>query len=333
MSALYISENGVVLGIDGNRLSIKYKDGLLRTVPIETIEEITLLGKNQLTTQCMEVCMSKGIPVSFFNKGGRYFGRLMSTGHVKAKLQRVQAELYDTEFALGLSKRIISAKINNQVVVLKRYSKKDAVDIDDIVFNMQVSKRKVIECDTIEEIIGYEGNAAKNYFAGLSKCIDADFAFNGRSRRPPKDEFNSLISLGYSILMNEIYSEIENHGLNPYFGFLHRDSEKHPTLCSDLLEEWRAVLIDSLALSMINGHELSKNDFEINVVEPGCFLTKECLKKYISKLDEKLKVKMQYLRQVDYPVNFRSAIGLQISELSKAIEAGDYTIYKPVTIR
>ncbi len=121
MSILYVAENDAKIGIDENRLSVRYSDGMLRTLPIETIEGITLLGKAQLTTQCMEMCMSKGIPVSFFSKGRKYFGRLMSTGHVKLTLQRKQAALYDTSFAVQLSKRIINAKIGNQIVVLKRY--------------------------------------------------------------------------------------------------------------------------------------------------------------------------------------------------------------------
>ncbi len=333
MSVLYIVENGALLGVESNRLTVKYKDGLFRTVPIETIDGITLIGKNQLTTQCMERCMEMGIPVSFFSKGGKYFGRLMSTGHIKASLQRKQARLYDTEFAVELARRLIKAKISNQITVLRRYAKSKQIDVDTQIFNMQNSKRKLEECSTVSEIIGYEGTAARSYFEGLSDCIEEDFIFNGRSRRPPKDEFNSLISLGYSILMNDLYCEIESHGLNPYFGFLHRDSENHPTLASDLMEEWRAVLVDSLAMSMINGHELRKDDFTIEEGGQGCFLTRECVRKYISKLDDKMKTKTKYIEEVNYPVNFRGAISLQVGSLVKAIESGDFTVYNPIQIR
>ena len=76
------------------------------------------------------------------------------------------------------------------------------------------------------------GTAARYYFQGLGKLVDDPFKFHGRSRRPPKDEFNSMLSLGYSILMNEIYGKIQSKGLNPYFGFIHRDKEKHPTLAA-----------------------------------------------------------------------------------------------------
>ena len=122
---------------------------------------------------------------------------------------------------------------------------------------MQLSLDKIDTCTTVNEIIGYEGNAARIYFQCLGKLVDDDFKFEKRSRRPPLDEFNSMLNLGYSILMNEIYSRVENKGLNAYFGFVHQDREKHPTLVSDIIEEWRAVIIDSMVMSLVNGHEIA----------------------------------------------------------------------------
>ena len=333
MSLVYIADNGATIGVEGNKIKIKYKDGMLRTLPIETVDGITLLGKAQLTTQSMEAFLNKGIPVSFFSKGGKYFGRLLSTGHIKAALQRKQAALYETDFALELSKKLISAKVNNQLVVLRRYARSKGVDISSQEFYMKNSKKKIASISAVNELMGYEGNAAKAYFDGLSQCIDEDFAFKGRSKRPPRDEFNSMISLGYSILMNELYSEIENKGLNPYFGFMHKDAEKHPTLASDMIEEWRAVLIDSLAMSMINGHEVTKEDFVLDTDELGCFLTKQCLAKYLKKLEDKLETRTKYLSYVEYIVNFRTAISMQIDMLSKAIEYENPNLYTPIEIR
>ena len=91
--------------------------------------------------------------------------------------------------------------------------------------------------------------------------------------------------------------------------------------------------MDSLAMSLINGHEVCKDDFTIDPETEGCFLTKDCLKKYISKLDEKMKVKTKYLTYLEYPVNFRGAISQQMTSLVKAIEAEDYTLYNPIKIR
>lgn len=333
MSYLYVNENGAVIGIEGSRCYVNYKNGLKQTIPIETLDGITILGQVQMTTQCTKECMSRGITVSYFSKGGHYFGRLVSTGHVNAARQRKQSILYDTDFSLQLAKRILSAKVRNQLVVMKRYGKSRYIDLKDEERLLLVCEKKIHQSKSINEILGHEGQAAKHYFQGLSKCIIPEFCFSGRSKRPPKDEFNSMISLGYSILMNEIYDKIEVKGMNPYFGFIHRDAENHPTLASDLMEEWRAIIVDATVMSMINGHEISKEQFLFDLDEPGCYLTKEALRLFLNKLERKLQTDIKYLKYVDYSVSFRRAIFLQCERLVKAIEEGDAEIYEPIVIR
>ena len=193
MSYLYVNEDGVVVSIEGNRCIAKYKDGMIKYMPIEALEGIVIMGRSQLTTYCMEQCLERGINVSFFSKGGRYFGRLHSTGHVKTDRQRRQCELYDSQFAIDLSKRIISAKLKNQEVVLRRYERSKNINLKDIHNMMSICRNKIETCNSIYEIMGYEGQGAKYYFDGLSKCVKEDFVFQGRSRRPPLDEFNSMI--------------------------------------------------------------------------------------------------------------------------------------------
>lgn len=333
MGLLYVNENGALIGIEGNKCTVKYKDGMKKLIPIESLEGITIMGQSQMTSKCAEECMERGISVAFFSKGGRYFGRLMSTGHINVERQRKQSALYDTDFAVELAQKILTAKIKNQSVVLRRYEKSKGFTLEEEQKMLTICRNKITGCDKIAEMIGYEGQAAKYYFKGLSNCIEETFTFQGRSKRPPKDEFNSMISLGYSILMNEVYCKIEMKGLNPYFGFIHRDAEKHPTLASDMMEEWRAVIVDATAMSMINGHEISKEDFTFDMEQPGCYLTKDGLKLYLNKLEKKFKTEVRYLKYVDYAVSFRRAILLQMDSLAKAIEEGDASLYEPIIIR
>lgn len=333
MSLLYVNEDGAVVGITANRCTVKDKDGLVRSIPIESLEGVTLLGKVQVTTACAEEFLKRGISVSYFSKGGSYFGRLQSTGHVNTARQRMQCELYDTEFALELGRKILSAKVKNQIVVLRRYQRSTSADVEQEQNMMAICRNKMERAATIAELIGYEGQSAKYYFAGLAKCVEPEFAFKGRNRRPPRDEFNSMLSLGYSILMNEVYCKIEMKGLNPYFGFIHRDAEKHPTLASDLMEEWRAVIVDATVMSMFNGHEIHKDDFVLDYENPGCYMTKNGLKLYLNKLEKKFQTEVRYLSYVDYPVSFRRAIFLQMEQLVKAIENRDVSLYQPIIIR
>lgn len=218
-------------------------------------------------------------------------------------------------------------------MILRRYARNGIEKIDREIIEMQNMNKKVLTSDSIEQMMGYEGAAAKIYFKVLGRLIDSQFQFSGRSRRPPLDPFNSMISLGYSIIMNELYGKIEGKGLNPYFGVMHKDHEKHPTLASDLMEEWRAVLIDSTAMSMINGHELSKDDFYTEINQPGVFLGRDAFRKYIQKLEVKFRTQNKYLPYVDYSVSFRRALDLQINQFVKAVETENAEVYAPIVIR
>ena len=235
-------------------------------------------------------------------------------------------------FTLGFSKKIVNAKIQNQLVILKRYNRTAGVVIDNEMIGMKNAAQKLKICKSIEEVIGFEGIAARNYFQGLSKIIDPEFAFEGRNRKPPQDPFNAMISLGYTILMNEIYGELESRGLTPYGGFMHQDRERHPTLASDLLEEWRAVIVDATVMSMIQGHEISVEDFE-KVESGGIILKKEARQRFLGCLETKMHGEMNYLSYVSEKTSFRKAIWLQIGELVKAIEKGDYDLYEPIRVR
>ncbi len=327
MSILYLEDQGAVVGVDANRCKVTHTDGMVRYLPLETLDGIMILGHIQLTTQCMETCLQRGITISYLSRGGKYFGRLVSTEHINVERQRKQCALYENAFSVDLAREVLAAKLKNQEVVLERYAKSKNIYLDDQIRMLRICRKKVLEGSRIAEMIGFEGQGAKAYFDGLSKVIDPAFAFHGRSRRPPMNPFNSMISLGYSILMNEIYSKIEAKGLNPYFGFIHRDNEKHPTLASDMMEEWRAVIVDSTAMSLINGHEIRTDNFEMGMDEPGCFLNKEGLKIFLNKLENKLQT------EVKYRVSFRRAMTLQMEQLVKAIETEDASIYKPIEIR
>jgi len=332
MSYLYVCEQGAVIGVEANRFQVKYKDGLMKSVPAETLEMIEVFGKVQLTTQCMTECLKRGVNVIFYSSNGAYFGRLVSTNHVKVERQRKQADLTE-EFKTTIAKNIINAKIRNQTVILRRYARNQKESVEKTITEMTYLSRKIEQCSDTEQIMGSEGFAAREYFAALGKLINPEFQFDKRTRRPPTDPFNSMISLGYSIILNEIYGKLEGKGLNPYFGVLHKDREKHPTLASDLMEEWRAVLIDSVVMSMLNGHELELEDFYRDEESPAVFLGKTGFKTYINKLEKKFHTDNKYLSYINYSVSFRQALDLQVNQLCNAIENNEPELYRAVVIR
>ena len=131
MSLLYVNENGATIGVEANKCVVQYRDGMKKMIPIESLEGITIMGQSHLTTKCAEECMCRGISVAYFSKGGKYFGRLMSTDHINVQRQRKQSALYDTDFAMKLGQKILSAKVKNQSVVLHRYEKSRELLLDE----------------------------------------------------------------------------------------------------------------------------------------------------------------------------------------------------------
>lgn len=335
MAQLYVTDHQAKVGIDNARIKVEYADGLVRTLPIESIEGITIMGNAQVTTNCIAECLKRGIHIQYYSSKGLYYGKLSSTQHVNTERQRAQISLTeDKEYSLALAKIILKAKINNQIVLLRRYRNKGDIETEEQIRFMKILEYKIDKALTIAEITGYEGSAAKAYFKSLNSLVNVpEFKFKGRNRRPPRDRFNSMLSLGYALVMNDMYGAIEGRGLNPFFGFIHQDKEKHPTLASDLMEEWRAVIVDSVVMSLINGHEIKASSFFTDEETGGVFLDKEGLKIFIAKTEKRFNTSMKYLTYLDYPVSFRKGIDMQVLQLCKAIEEKDPQLYQPIYIR
>ncbi|MCD8180966.1 MAG: CRISPR-associated endonuclease Cas1 [Firmicutes bacterium] len=334
MSYIYITEQGSKISVEGGYCTVTSANEMKRLIPIETIEYVSLFGNINLTTPALQMFMKNNITVTLYSKTGAYFGRIMSNENVNILRQRKQFRLSgDTEFSLNIAKRIIDAKIHNQSVVLNRYcpENENADKVKEMLHQMKIAAKGIAECTDIDRLIGYEGAAARCYFTGLSLCVDDDFKFSGRSRRPPKDEFNSMLSLGYSMLMNEIYGVLEGKRLNVYAGFLHRDRERHPTLASDMMEEWRSVIVDSTVLSLINGHEVKKDGF--TRTNNGVFLDDKTLKIFLKKYEGKLRTSTSYLAYTNERQSFRRALWTQASMLAKAVDNERFDIYEPIRIR
>ena len=334
MSCLYITENGSKVAVKGGHFIVECQDGSERLVPKETLESIVIFGNVYLTVPCIKECLERGIAVSMFSTKGKYFGRIESTNHVNAKRLKQQVYLSDQEeMRVQFSKKIILNKIHNQRVLLTRYQRSTGKNIQEYIQAIKIHENKISLCTNIEQIMGYVGNAARQYFAALSKMIKEDFKFSGRNKRPPRDAFNSMISLGYTILMYEIMGEIENRGITPYIGFMHKDIERHPTLASDLLEEWRAVIVDATVMSMIQGNEISINEFSKDEETGAVIISKNGVNLFIKKLEKKLQSNMNYLEYLEHPVSFRRAIWWQVSKIVKCIDNGNFDDYMPIRIR
>lgn len=330
---LSIEENGAVVGLDGGSIYVKYLDEHVDKFPGHTVDGISLFGQSQLTTQMTKFCLDNGVRVSYFSKNGKFYGQLDSLSKVNVFRLKKQIQLASNrDFCLDFSKLLIHAKIGNQLVIARRYSEQLSEKDKEIFFRpLLILYKKSLKAHDLDQLRGYEGSASRVYFDLLSTVVDPAFAFLGRNRRPAKDPFNAMLNLGYSLLQKEVMGELENRGLNSYVGFCHQDKIGHATLASDLMEEWRAVIVDSVVLSIIQGHEIKSDDFyyEDNI----CKMNKNAFYILLSKLAEKMDSETKYLDYVEKPITFRKALWHQADCLAKVIDHEDLSLYHPIRIR
>ena len=335
MSFLYVTEPDCKIYFTENQIVMDNGKGLQTKLPIEILEGVILIGNVNITSSCQRELLKRGLPVTYLAKNGQYYGRLESTRHTNIERQRMQFRKGDDgQFCLEFARKIIEAKTHNQIVLLRRYNRdSNKESVKQCIRDMEPVQKKILSADSIEQVMGYEGICARNYFKGLSQVIHPEFSFNGRNKQPPRDPFNSLLSFGYTLLLYDMYGAIVSKGLHPYAGFLHKDRRGHPALGSDLMEEWRAVIVDALVMSLLNQQAFSVEDFSEPDEFGGVYLERQASKVFIKEYQKKLRVQTSYMGATVERMSFRGAMQYQVNALVKAIEENDLTHYKPFRIR
>lgn len=335
MSFLYVTEPDCKVYFKDNQIVMEDHKGLFTKLPVEVLEGIMLVGNANISTGCQRELLKRGLPVTYLSANGQYYGRLESTRHVNINRQRCQFRLgEDNAFCLQFAQKIIEAKTHNQIVLLRRYNRDSQKEhVKQCLRDMETIHSKIYHAQSIEQVMGYEGICARQYFQGLSYVVNPLFSFHGRSKQPPKDPFNSLLSFGYTLLMYDMYGVINGKGLHPYAGFMHKDHHGHPALASDLMEEWRAVIVDSLVMSLVNQNMIMPDDFVKDEDTEGIYLNRNTSKTFLREYQKKLRVQTGYLGADAGKMSFRGAIQYQVNCLAKAIEQHDLSLYQPLHIR
>jgi CRISPR-associated protein Cas1 len=244
---------------------------ILFRVPVHNIEAIVYFGYPGASPSLLGLCAERGVTVSFMNLYGKFLARIEGPQTGNVLLRRKQYRLADEENDLPLlAKYFVAAKIMNCRAVLQRgrrdHPERVGEDIDRSISLMANSAKKVYESKSLNDIRGLEGESAQKYFSEIDHLIleqKDDFFMNGRSRRPPMDRFNTLLSFFYTLLVHECRSALESVGLDPSVGYLHRDRPGRPSLALDLMEELRPYLADRMVLSLINRKQISQGDFTV----------------------------------------------------------------------
>ena len=260
-SNLYVYDQGSILDYTNDSLVLIYdpKRNRKKEISTENLDRIIIFGDVQLTVSCIQNALKNNIPITFLSNEGSYFGSLEPTNYVDIKRQKLQfKKSEDNDFCLALSKIFVKAKIKNQRNLLFRENSSAKEPVASIYSTrILVLLNDVDKAQSIEELNSIIEKMNTFYFTGLSYFLGDDFNFTTRVKMPPKDPFNSMLSFGYTLLIYEIQNIILSKGLNPYIGFFASDEEGIPCLCSDLMEEWRTILVDALAFKLLKTKKIT----------------------------------------------------------------------------
>lgn len=288
LNTLYVTQPEARLRLDNATLRVEVEQETRLRVPLHHLQAIVCFGHVGVSGPLMHRLADEGVALVLHDGQGRFKARLegATTGNVLLR-QAQHRSAQDPAFTLALARRIVAGKLKNQRHVLLRGAREtrhgdDAATLGRAAQDLAASIRALPGAATLDAARGVEGEAARTYFEAFTCLLRADlrgdFAMNGRSRRPPRDRINALLSFLYAMWMNDARSACESAGLDPQIGFLHAVRPGRAALALDLMEEFRP-LADRLALSLVNRGQITAEDFDMR--EGGAVMLREAARKTV----------------------------------------------------
>lgn len=271
LNTLYATTQGAWLHQDGANIVMEVDNQVRARLPVHMLESVVCIGRIAMSPQLLGFCAGQGISISYLTESGRFLARVEGPVSGNVLLRREQyRRTDDPPRCASIVRHLLIGKVHNQRAVLARGWRDHGGKIADAAAFQQALKRLkritqsiLLEAGT-EALRGLEGEAAQVYFGVFDQLVRVNtnnFRFTGRNRRPPLDPLNALLSFLYTLLTHDCRAALESVGLDPAVGFLHRDRPGRPSLALDLAEEFRPVLADRLALSLVNRMQLAAGDF------------------------------------------------------------------------
>jgi CRISPR-associated protein Cas1 len=290
LNTLYVVTAGSYLHLDNDTVRIDVERETRLRVPLHHLGAIVCSGDILISPALIGRCAEDGIGMTLLDRNGRFRARIEGPVNGNVLLRQTQFEhARDSSRALLLARNFVAGKIRNARSVLQRGAREaksgeDRAALDSSVVKLDASLRAVRVSDDIDVLRGIEGEAARSYFEALSRIVRLDarqaFAMEGRSRRPPRDRMNALLSFLYTLLTHDCRTALETVGLDPQVGFLHALRPGRPALALDLVEEFRAIIADRVALTLINRNQIGPDGFRIT--EGGAVLMNDDARRIVS---------------------------------------------------
>lgn len=329
MAVLYLTEQGATLRKESERLVVTKEGQVVAEVPAFQVEQVIIFGQIQLTTAAVVFMLLRGIDVVFLSQEGRYYGRLVSTESAFGELRHRQHHaLSDEGQRLSIARSIVGGKLANLRSLLGRAEEPGLVGA--AVAGLGEALAKVGTAAQIGSLQGLEGKATALYFAAFKRLLRQHLGFTVRVRRPPTDPVNSLLSLGYTLLVHQMQAAVHTVGLDPYLGFLHATVYSRPALVLDLIEEFRAPVVDALVLRLVNEGILTGEDFYVGEgLGPPVLLKDEARRLFLRQYEEHVQSKVLH-PPTGHQVSYRRCFELQARQMARVV-LGEASQYQPFT--
>lgn len=338
LNTVYVTTEGAWLRKDGENIVMEVEGETRARLPAHMLDSLVCFGRVLVSPPLLGYCAERGICVSYLSPNGKFLARVEGPVSGNVLLRREQYRRSDDgPGCAAIVRNLLVGKVHNQRAVVSRGLRDYGDDLPPEARAelshtdkrlKRIGARLLIEAP-VDVLRGLEGEAAQAYFGVLDHLIrvpDAAMRFGGRSRRPPTDSANALLSFLYTLLTHDCRSALETVGLDPAVGFLHRDRPGRPSLALDLVEEFRPVFADRLALSLINRKQVSARDF--TRMDNGAVLLKEDARKTV--LTAYQERKREQLRQafIDEKVDIGLFPAIQAQLLARHLR-GDLDAYPP----
>ncbi|MEW5725476.1 MAG: CRISPR-associated endonuclease Cas1 [Thermodesulfobacteriota bacterium] len=346
MTVIYISDQGASLVKSGHNLVVEKAGQPITQYHAFKIQQLVLMGQVQVTPNALAFLLQQGIDTVFLSFQGKFRGRLISGLSKNIDLRRAQFRfLEDPARALELAKKCVAGKIENCRVLLRRQNQRSAnPEVKLAVSRLRRSLDALSGAADLDSLRGREGGAAAAYFKGFGQALSPEeFRFHKRTRRPPRDPVNALLSLGYTLLANVAETAVQTAGLDPYLGALHAPEYGRPSLVLDLMEEFRPLLVDTIVLGAINRRQIARGDFYLNPEaeipegeeereglsseERPVILTHEGIKKFVALFERRLREKTVHPR-TEERLDYREICLAQARLMAKCFQGeADYSAF------
>lgn len=271
LNVLFVTSQGAYLHRERESVLVDLDGRTKIRVPAHTLEGIICFGQVMMSPQLMELCAKHFVSVSFLSQNGRFWARVQGPVSGNVLLRRAQYRMADNpKSSAQIAQAVVTAKIYNSRIVLQRLlrsqpSCEGAAEISQVVAHLGEQLKVLASPQSLATVRGIEGEAARRYFGVFHHLILAQkdaFPFEERTRRPPLNNMNALLSFIYTLLVHDVSSALESVGLDPAVGFLHQDRPGRPGLALDIMEEFRPYLADRLALSLVNLKQVTGDGFQ-----------------------------------------------------------------------